>query len=189
MLPMRRDPAARDPMKMAATIPALTGRCVMGSSVNFPCRVFMKTDFTHTRRSLWVEGRKLFLFQKRYQQLLHLLSHPIPTTAGGNSVASLSDSGGGARLRLAQGTSQVLSFPLTHSLPNLLTPSRPPRPGPARSDTCCQSTRPVSSPGLPSSLYRPRGLRPRRSLCPACSSPCAVIPARFPIPSSARRFL
>lgn len=36
MLPMRRDAAARDPMRMAATIPVLTGRCVTGSSVNFP---------------------------------------------------------------------------------------------------------------------------------------------------------
>lgn len=34
MHPMKRDPAARDPIIMAAMIPALIGRCVMGSSLS-----------------------------------------------------------------------------------------------------------------------------------------------------------
>lgn len=35
MNPMKRDPAARDPIRMVAMIPALTGSCVMGSSFSF----------------------------------------------------------------------------------------------------------------------------------------------------------
>lgn len=35
MHPMKRDPATRNPIMMAAMIPALRGRCVMGSSLSF----------------------------------------------------------------------------------------------------------------------------------------------------------
>ena len=35
MLPMKRAPAARDPMMMATMIPTLMGRCVMGGSLCF----------------------------------------------------------------------------------------------------------------------------------------------------------